>query len=226
MTRGKFRALLILTAILLIGAVLCSFAAGKSFKEDKGQPQETSQPSIIIETPVPPTPGSHSAPTPPPVSTPTPTPAPTPTPTPTPTPAPTPTPTPTYNEVLKSGSIRSDTGTAIDLITEYTVVSLDANTVQVTVNVSLQSRSLISRELPGSVTILVGGNEGYLGSPEINHEGNDVITTKFGSKTFTVSAPSGTTTDIPIRVTWAFGGTYSGVDLSTIECKGSCVLTR
>jgi len=225
MSKGKIKAALFIIVFLLIVAVVCSWLVGEKDEVSTPQPDTPSgAPSIEIiqHSSGPSAPINSAAP-----SQSVPTPTPTPEVTPTPTPEPTPSPTPVVDKVtLGSGSFRSDTGVAINLRTEWSAVTSGANTVDVTVTVSLDHYSLITAASAGAVNLSLGGNFVSMNAPAINYEGTEQLNTVFGSKTFTVELAPGASLDMPLAIEWHFGGRYSNVDLDVIECGGKIQFTR
>ena len=234
MGKGKIKAVLYIVVFLLIAAFFCSLLTKSDEKKNGGNNDQPDQPGqTVIETPVVPAdaPTAPPAPSqaPSPVYTPAPTPAPTSTPVPTPAPTPTPTPAPTPDSggvSLGSGSFVSDTGVGINLRVDWSAVTVNASQAEVTMKVSLDSYSLHSVALPGSVTLTCGGQTGYMGSPDINIDDNSPVNTVFGTKTFTVSLASGDSATLALEANWHGGIVYSGVDLTDIYCGGPVTLSR
>lgn len=227
MTSGKIKAVLIIIVFLLIAAVVASWFVSR----DEPEPE----PVANIDTPV------DSAPVddPPvvttpeptavlitPQTTPPPTPAPTPVPTPQPTPVPTPppTPVPVYGETLGSGSFSSSYGLGIDLCIDWSVVTLNADEVSVSIRVSVLSGALYSQPMP--LGINVGGQYVTITANAVSYDSNALAYNTLGSQTFTVSCPSGQTTSIPVQASWNFAGSYGGTEIPVLECGGYISVTR
>ena len=240
MTSGKIKAVLFIIVFLLIVAVVASWFVSRDEQQEPPaniDPIETvDEGVVVVVTPAPTAVLLTPAPTPyvAPKATPAPTPVPTPVPTPTPTPEPLfelPTAAPQPAEVivgqnLGSGSCRSQTGLGIDLFCEWTVTVASAEEVNVTLNVGVSSYALHSQSLPDGVLMSVGGQYATMASPAVDYDGTTLASHSFGSHTFTVSAPAGTTTRIPVQVNWQFNGSFGGTALPSLECGDAITVTR
>ena len=221
MTSGKIKAVLFIVVFLLITAVVASWFVSRDVQDEAPLPAETAP---AVETPPPQTPEPTAVLiTPQPKVTPS-QPAPTPQPTPAPTPTPQPTPVPVYGETLGSGSFSSQTGLGVDLVIDWSVVTLNANEVSVSVKVSTLSHALHSAPVP--LGLNVGGQFVTLTANGVDYDGNDLAYSTLGSQTFTVTAPSGQTTSIPVQASWHFDGSYGGNEVPVIECGGYINVTR
>lgn len=157
--------------------------------------------------------------------TPTPEITPSPTPSPTPTPEPTPTPAPA-GLAVGSGSFSSDTGIWIDLVASWDAKTLDNEHVEITVACDLKSYALQLGEANKALKITVGDQTAELTVPAINTEAKEEVINQIGTATFTVSAPHGQITLVPLEATWYFGGVYSGKQLDEISCSGDMQISR
>ena len=129
--------------------------------------------------------------------------------------------------VIGSGQFRSDTGTALNIHADWTASVSDPQSVNVTVTVYADHYSLITYATPGALQVSVDGQYVSLGSPAIENDGTTgLATTQINSHTFKVPLTSGDIRTIPVQVVWQYRGTYSGVDLPTIECGGNITVTR
>ena len=95
-----------------------------------------------------------------------------------------------------------------------------------TVSVSILSYALHNSAMPNAVNISVGGQYVSMSSPDIQYDGAGQISTAAGTQTFTVRAPSGSTTQIPIEVVWHFNGTYREQAIDSVECGDTVTVTR
>lgn len=227
MTTGKIKAVLFIIVFLLIVAVVASWfvsrddaaqaeaeaaaaaAAAAAAQTPAPTPVPTPEPTAVLITPAP---------------TPVPTPKPTPAPTPEPTPTPKPTPVPVYGETLGTGSFESSYGTGLDLCVDWSVVTLNANEVSVSIRVSVLSGALHSGPMP--LGINVGGQYETLTANAVNYDGAALAYSTLGTQTFTVSCPAGQTTSIPVQASWNFGGTYGGNEVPVLESGGYINVTR
>ena len=161
------------------------------------------------------------------VGTPSPTPTPTPDVTPSPTPVPTPTPEPQPEGMpLGSGTIRSDTGKWIDVEAIWNAETIDNETVKVTVVANLCSYSLQIGEKRNGLEITVGDEGTVMDVDALAIDSKQEVTTELGTYDFTIEAPAGKITLVPVEVTWYFGGTYSGETLESVTAKGDISIDR
>ena len=228
MNKGRIKAVLLIIVFLLVVALICSWLTNTDTTEEQHaentNPPEESSNVIVID----PNGTQSTAPvnTPAPAATPAPTPTPTPAPTPTPVPTPTPTPTPQYGDSLGSGSFKSDTGLPINLRADWSVKTVSASQVEVTIKVSVDSYAIHLQAVPYAVKLNVNGEYVSMDAPAVDYDGNAATNTVFGSKTFTVNLSSGSSANIPVAVEWHFGGTYGGEQVDVIECGGTISVSR
>ena len=230
MTSGKIKAVLFIIVLLLIVAVAASWfvsreeaaraeaeaaaaAAAAAAVTPAPTPVPTPEPTAVLITPAP---------------TPIPTPKPTPAPTPTPVPPFAPTPTPeapvSYGDLLGADKFSSQTGLGIELSVDWSVTTLSADEVSVSVAVDVFSGTLYSNPVP--LGINVGGQYVTLQSNAVSYDNTVQTYHALGSQSFTVKAPAGQTTAIPIEVSWHFGGSYGGSEVPVIECGSYISVTR
>ena len=228
MNKGRIKAVVLIIVFLLVVAVICSWLTGTDKKDE--QPAENTNPpeessNVIVIDPN----GSQStapATTPAPTPVPTPTPTPAPTPTPTPAPTPTPTPTPAYGDNLGSGTFKSDTGVPINLKADWSVKTISASQVEVTIKVSVDSYAIHLQAVPYAVKLSVNGEYVTMDAPAVDYDGSAATNTVFGTKTFTVNLSEGSSANIPVAIEWHFGGTYGGQEIDVIECGGTISVSR
>ena len=237
MSKGRIKAVLFIIVFLLVIAVAVNLLMDmQSERKADATPTDdpyanTVTPSVetqpALETPQPtPEIAPSSAPTATHVpATPVPTQAPNPTPVPTATPEPV-QPVIPQGEVIGSGSFTSDTGTPLNLRADWTATVLDAEHVEVTVNVYLVSYQIEVRELYNAVNVSVGDQYASADSPAIKWENNTKLETLLASTVHTLSLPAGSSASFPLAAQYQFGGTYSKVDLPVIECGGTIELSR
>lgn len=120
--------------------------------------------------------------------------------------------------VSESGSFSSNTGTKLNLVVDWSVISLDEHNLSVTVNIYVQSYSL---EIGGRTgTIYVNGNGYSFTSNPVTHTSNDSLQkTQITTVTVTVPADAGSSINIPISVDWNYRGQYSGEDIDHIPAE-------
>lgn len=161
------------------------------------------------------------------VGTPTPTPTPTPEVTPEPTPVPTPTPEPqAAGTPLGGGTLSSNTGKWIDIDAIWNAEAIDVNTVKVTVVVNLRSYRIQIGEKRNALDITVGDSSTAMDVAALNIETDQEVTTELGTYDFTVEAPLGKITLVPLQANWHYGGTYSGTQLDVITAEGDITINR
>ncbi len=228
MNKGRIKAVVLIIVFLLVVAVICSWLTNTDKKDEQPaentNPPEESSNVIVID----PNSNQSTAPANTPAPTPVPTPTPTPAPTPTPTPAPTPTPTPTpqYGDNLGSGTFKSDTGVPINLKADWSVKTISASQVEVTIKVSVDSYAIHLQAVPYAVKLSVNGEYVTMDAPAVDYDGSAATNTVFGTKTFTVNLSEGSSANIPVAIEWHFGGTYGGQEIDVIECGGTISVSR
>ena len=237
MSKGRIKAVLFIIVFLLVIAVAVNLLMDMQ-SERKADATPTNDPYANTVTPSVETQPALETPQPTPAIAPSTSPTATPVPTtPVPTQAPNPTPVPTatpepvqpvipQGEIIGSGSFTSDTGTPLNLRADWTATVLDAERVEVTVNVYLVSYQIEVRELYNAVNVSVGDQYASADSPAIKWENNTKLETLLASTVHTLSLPSGSSASFPLAAQYQFGGTYSKVDLPVIECGGTIELSR
>ena len=161
------------------------------------------------------------------VGTPTPTPTPTPEVTPEPTPVPTPTPEPqAAGTPLGGGTLSSNTGKWIEIDAIWNAEAIDVNTAKVTVVVNLRSYRIQIGEKRNALEISVGDEVTAMDVAALNIDTDQEVTTELGTYEFTVDAPLGKITLVPVKANWHFGGTYSGTQLDVITAEGDITINR
>lgn len=227
--KGKLVAVLFVVVFVLLIAVVFSLLTDDQSVTDindyRIQAQTTDSPVLeTISTPVP---------TPPPAEPswlPLPTAEPTPIPTPVPTMAPTPIPTvpPTLAPVitdLGSGSFRSNLPWYINVVADWSAKAIDANNVEVTVKVSVESYSL-HLNAARSVNVAFGDQYVTLDAPNIVYDGGTQVLNELATTTFTVPLSQGMSNSYNLGVAWHFGGWYMNTEIPSIECGGTVTLIR
>ena len=156
-----------------------------------------------------------------PTAAPTPAPTPTSSPTPSPSPAPDPTPSPTSEpKIDASGSFRSDTGTYVNTVAEWTAVYAGDGRATVTVTLYAESYTLQCKAIRGGASITVGGETKTFDTPDINIEKDGLQKTLLGSAQFTV-ALNGGALSADASAVWGFRGTYSDTEIDGIASQGT-----
>lgn len=214
MQRNLGTLLLIVFLVLVIVAASVFILRGTPSAEDGpsdgpavtvAPPRETSAPTASGR----PDPGALPGGTPEPLQTPEPTAEPTPEPTPEPKPTPTPVPD-------AKGSFASDTGTGLNLKVDWHTVTAGAGKRSLHIDVSVVSYSIYASAQYRSITLRIGEKSWSADFAGVQYDGKEQIKTPAAS--FEVDAPAAGT---PITVEWAYGGTYSGKELTVISAKGT-----
>ena len=110
----------------------------------------------------------------------------------------------------KSGEIRSDSGTYLNLLVKWNLT--DGETPTLKLDVYVTSYALVTGESSSSVVVNVGGNISYVPTKSLNLTNTSLEETYLGSSSVEVTPG----TDVPVNVTWNFNGTYSGKDVAAI----------
>lgn len=161
------------------------------------------------------------------LGTPSPSPTPTPDVTPEPTPVPTPTPEPqAAGTPLGGGTFSSNTGKWIDIDAIWTAEAIDVSTAKVTVLVNLRSYRIHMGEKRNALEITVGDDSTAMDVQALNLDTDQEVTTELGKYEFTVDAPLGKITLVPLKVNWHYGGIYSGTQLDVITAEGDMTIDR
>ena len=210
MKKSAAPALILIFLILAVGIFVV-------FRISGNKAPDTQNPGTAATATPEPTATTAPTATPAPSATPVPTAAPTavPTATPVPTAAPTETPVPTMAPTAvpnyaKSGEIRSDSGTYLNLLVKWNLT--DGETPTLKLDVYVTSYALVTGESSSSVVVNVGGNISYVPTKSLNLTNTSLEETYLGSSSVEVTPG----TDVPVNVTWNFNGTYSGKDVAAI----------
>lgn len=156
---------------------------------------------------------------------PTPSPTATPEPTPSPTEEPSPTPEPTEEPVVDAaGSFRSDTGTGLNLVAEWTLASAGEGNVLVTVTLYAESYSLQCSSIYNGGTVVLDGGSHSFNTEPVSYDGSaGLAKNALGSVSVTMPLGEDGAFSIPASASWSFGGTYSGTELGLISAGGMII---
>ena len=210
MKKSAAPALILIFLILAVG-IFVVFRISRNEAPDSQNPgtaaTATPEPTATTAPTATPVPSATPVPTAAPTAVPTATPVPTVAPTETPVPTMAPTAVPNY---AKSGEIRSDSGTYLNLLVKWNLT--DGETPTLKLDVYVTSYALVTGESSSSVVVNVGGNISYVPTKSLNLTNTSLEETYLGSSSVEVTPG----TDVPVNVTWNFNGTYSGKDVSAI----------
>ncbi len=210
MKKSAAPALILIFLILAVG-IFVVFRISRNEAPDSQNPgtaaTATPDPTATTAPTATPVPSATPVPTAAPTAVPTATPVPTVAPTETPVPTMAPTAVPNY---AKSGEIRSDSGTYLNLLVKWNLT--DGETPTLKLDVYVTSYALVTGESSSSVVVNVGGNISYVPTKSLNLTNTSLEETYLGSSSVEVTPG----TDVPVNVTWNFNGTYSGKDVAAI----------
>lgn len=144
------------------------------------------------------------------------------------TPSPVNTPTPASNDkenggeydlVDTSGSFRSDTGTALNLVADWECISVSAKNVRLTITLSLESYSLSVGERSANQLVLNGIPITYRTS-SIEVPSGGLSKTKLYTWSETLPLMEDGSLQQDLYAYWIFSGTYSGTEIDKLELSG------
>lgn len=211
---GAILALLIL--VIIVVALIFILRGGGDESDTQTTPPATGE---VVNTPeggesqddpVSPTDGvtETNAPTDVPTETVQPTAEPTPSPTPTPTPAP----------AAASGSFKSDTGTGLNIVADWTLTTNGDGTSTLALKLSAESYSLYTVDSWHAAKLELGGSSWEFDTKAIEYEGPGLGTNELGTLTATISSSAVPAT---ATLTWNFQGSYGGTELPKIVATGT-----
>ena len=128
----------------------------------------------------------------------------------------TPAPAPVGGNVDVSGSFRSDTGTALNLVADWRAVSVSSDTVKITVTLSLESYSLDVGDRRNNTLTFNGESYSFTTAPILVEEGFH----KTAICTWEKEIPAGSL-GFTLSARWELLGSYSGKEMEAIELSGS-----
>lgn len=201
---GAIVALLILIMIVIALVVVIRQGGGEAEETPTPPAQESTEP----------------APTPTPTPEATPTPAPEPTPTPEPTPSPTPSPEPSAEptpELARSGSFRSDTGTGLEIVVDWSLSGSGAET-RLSLTLSAESYSLQTREIWKGAALTLGGETFEFDTEAVDFAGPGQGTSVLGTLEAVID---GSILPAQAELSWHFQGSYGGEELEYITASGT-----
>ena len=120
---------------------------------------------------------------------------------------------------LASGSFRSDTGTALNLVADWRAAAIDATTARITVTLSLESYSLDIGERRGNI-LTFNGEDYYFVTDPIEIAGGDFVKTQIYVWSQEIPMPE---LNFDLAVRWNLRGSYSKKEMEAIELSGSYV---
>ena len=121
-------------------------------------------------------------------------------------------------EVISSGSVASNTGTALNLLVFWSVQNSGGQKT-LNVTVSSSSYSLYCTGSYAGVELIVNGMSYVSATPSIDYGGNSVVTNTLAN--FSIPNLSG---PVSITAVWHFNGTYSNVAIGDIRASGTVMV--
>ena len=211
MNKSKIKATVIILVLLVLGAVIAAIATGHSISKRADGTPSASQSAAPEQSQ---TPEESVQPTPTPEESAQPTQEPEESAKPSKTPAVT-------RKVSGSGSFASSTGTPLNLVVDYSAKALSDSEIQVTFELYLNCYTINATPKPGGASVTVNGKTYTMSTPTISSSSATPTAVKLCSTTVTMPLAAGESLNVPVTASWAFGGTYSDVDLSTIDAAGT-----
>ena len=138
---------------------------------------------------------------------------------------PEPTPTPLDREIDSQGSFASDTGTPLNLLVNWSAKSGPGETVEVTFEVYLRCYSINASAKADGLSLSFNGQTYRASTQELNMQSNELVSVELLTQTASIELPQGDRFSGPVTVDWAFGGSYSSVDLDVISASGAVEIT-
>ena len=201
---GAIVALLILIMIVIALVVVIRQGGGEAEETPTPPAQESTEPAAT------PTPTPEATPTPAPEPTPTPEPTPSPTPSPEPSAEPTP-------EPGRSGSFRSDTGTGLEIVADWSLSGSGAET-RLSLTLSAESYSLQTREIWKGAALTLGGETFEFDTEAVDFAGPGQGTSVLGTLEAVID---GSVLPAQVEHSWHFQGSYGGEELEYITASGT-----
>lgn len=216
MNKGKIKATILILALLVVTAAVAAIATGRTVKNG-GTAQNTARPAQTRQAQTRQAQESETPSGPPEESA-----QPSGTPAPAETEAPAETAAPVVSRsVSGSGSFASDTGTAVNLMVNYNATAKSDSEINLTFDLYLNCYTINATAKPGGASVTFNGQTYTMSTPELSSSSATPTSVKLCSTTVTVPLAAGESLNVPVTASWAFGGKYSGIDLTTIDAAGT-----
>ncbi len=124
-----------------------------------------------------------------------------------------------FEPVDISGSFRSDTGTALNLVADWECVSVNAKNVRLTIILSLESYSLSVGERTANQLVLNGVPVTFR-TDALEIPSGGLSKTEIYTYTETIPMMEDGSLQQDLYVFWVFSGSYSGVEMDKLELSG------
>ena len=102
---------------------------------------------------------------------------------------------------------------------------MSATQVEVTVTIYCLHQTLYTGEY-NPVNLMLDGQYVSVYAKKIESDSYAQQSTQIASKSFTIDLAQGASKTFWLNVEWEYGGTYSGVQLDSVECGGNITLSR
>lgn len=200
---------LLMALLILLLLIIALIVVLRSCSPEQAAPTPT-PPAAATETPAAPATATATAE---PTQTPEPTVA--------PTPAGTETPAPTaIPPATATGSIRSDTGTDLNLAADWEAYSAGDGNITLAVTLYAESYSLTCRAIPDGATVTIDGTAIVFDTAAVDYSGDALHKNELGSVSMTMPLGEDGTLTVPLSAVWDFGGSYSGTDFDALSAEG------
>lgn len=129
-----------------------------------------------------------------------------------------------------SGTLRSTTGTYLDLFVDWVAESPDGVHVTLTLTASLHCYSIDVGARPDMGRITLGDQTGKFSTPAFRQEKNEKTTFPVFTRTYELTAgtdfpvQSDGVGSLPVKVVWPFNGTYGKTPLGDVVAEGTLKL--
>ena len=129
-----------------------------------------------------------------------------------------------------SGTLRSTTGTYLDLFVDWVAESPDGVHVTLTLTASLHCYSIDVGARPDMGRITLGDQTEKFSTPAFRQEKNEKTTFPVFTRTYELTAgtdfpvQSDGVGSLPVRVVWQFNGTYGKTPLGDVVAEGTLKL--
>ena len=125
---------------------------------------------------------------------------------------PEPDPEPELIPINASGSIRSATGTGLNLVADWVATDADEGKAALRITVSAESYSFFTSALYQSLELVVNGETYRANTPEVAYDGSELVLSPLAE--FALELPRGTA---DLSIVWHYKGSYSGVEIADIS---------
>ena len=122
------------------------------------------------------------------------------------------------------GTFYSKTGTSLNIGIKWYLSASTNNSYDIYFDIYVNCKNLTINGKSNGIAITINGCTYYLDSKDINYSGNEATFMQIGEYTVTVPADSFNNGQLPVSISYSFGGTYGGQQIDTITADGSVKL--